>query len=110
MLSSLSISSASTYTQKHIQPKDVGILCDKELSVAAAHSLCFRRVMKRHNHLLEVSIFPLLPVHHVVKNWDHNVSNLGLRHQGDTEEGTHHSRDEVGLVVTCSTEIQVKLS
>lgn len=58
-----------------------------------------------HNHLLEVSIFPLLPIHHVVENWDHNISNLGLRHQRDAEERAHHSRDEVGLVVSWITEI-----
>lgn len=51
-------------------------------------------------HLFEVAIFPLFPIHHVVENRDHDVSDLGLRHQGDAEEGAHHSWDEVGLVVT----------
>lgn len=34
-----------------------------------------------------------------MENRDHDISDLGLRHQGDAEEGTHHPWDEVGLVV-----------
>lgn len=42
-----------------------------------------------------------------MENWDHNISNLSLRHQGDTKEGTHHSWDEVGLVVSWITQIHI---
>lgn len=92
MLSSLSISSASTYA--HIQPRDEGQLSDKNFNQKHTHTHTHSRI-----DLFEVAVFPLLPVHHVMENWDHDVSDLGLRHQGDAQEGTHHSRDEVRLVV-----------
>lgn len=98
MLSSLSISSASTYTNTHSAKR-----CGYAMRLNAAH----RHLSDNHklkwwcrSDLFEVAIFPLLPIHHVMENWDHNISNLRLRHQGDAKEGTHHSWDEVGLVVT----------
>lgn len=71
----------SSDTKKKAQPKN---------TPALAHE----------KDLFEVAVFPLLPVHHVVENRDHDVPDLGLRHQGDAQEGTHHSGDEVRLVVT----------
>lgn len=97
MLSSLSISSASTYTQTHthIQPSlsAVHVYPSENYGLKVFMRSC-------HSHLFEVAIFPLLPIHHVMENWDHDISNLSLRHQCDAKEGTHHSWDEVGLVVT----------
>lgn len=101
MLSSLSISSASTYA--HIQPRDQGQLSDKNSSQKHTHT---HALVHTHTHtrvdLFEVAVFPLLPVHHVMENRDHDVSDLGLGHQGDAQEGTHHSGDEVRLVVALS--------
>lgn len=93
MLSSLSISSASTYTHKHIRTFSHRYLLSTFIKVF---------IPSCHSHLFEVAIFPLLPIHHVMENWDHDISNLSLRHQCDTKEGTHHSWDKVGLVVTWS--------
>lgn len=97
MLSSLSISSASTYA--HVQPRDEGQLSHEKPQPLKTHIHTHTHTSNK-NDLFEVAVFPLLPVHHVMENWDHNVADLGLRHQGDTQEGTHHSRDEVRLVVT----------
>lgn len=58
-----------------------------------------------HNDLFEIAIFPLLPVHHVMKNRDHDIPNFSLRHQSDAKKWTHHSWDEVGLVVSCIVQI-----
>ena len=49
--------------------------------------------------LLEVAVLPLLPVHHVVEDGDHDVPDLRMRHQRHSQEGPHHSWDEVGLVL-----------
>ena len=49
--------------------------------------------------LFEVPVLPLLPVHHVVEDRDHDVPDLPLRHQGHTQEGTYHTWDEVDLVL-----------
>lgn len=68
-----------------------------------------QRCTSNKKDLFEVAVFPLLPVHHVVENWDHDVPDLSLRHQGDTQEGTHHPGDEVRLVVTCSNRQMLNL-
>lgn len=52
-------------------------------------------------HLFEVAAAPLLPVHHVVEDGDHDVPQVGLRHQSHLQEGADHRRDEVQLVLAC---------
>ena len=49
--------------------------------------------------LFEVAVLPLFPVHHIVEDWNHDIPHLSLRYQRDSEEGSHHPRYEVGLVL-----------
>lgn len=51
-------------------------------------------------YLFEVSILALLPVHHVVEDWDHDVSYFHLRDQRDSQERTDHTGDEMDLILT----------
>lgn len=53
---------------------------------------------------LKVAVLPLLPVHHVMEDGDHDIPNFALRHQRHSQEWTHHSRDKVGLILTWSTQ------
>ncbi len=53
--------------------------------------------------LFEVAALALLPVHHVVKDWDHHVPQVRLRHQCHLQERPDHRRDEVQLVLSCTT-------
>lgn len=50
-------------------------------------------------YLLEVATPPLLPVHHVVEDGDHDVPQVGLWNQGHLQEGANQSWDEVKLVL-----------
>lgn len=52
-------------------------------------------------HLLEVAAAPLLPVHHVVEDGDHDVAQVRLRDQGHLQEGADQGGDEVQLVFSC---------
>lgn len=50
-------------------------------------------------NLFEIAAAPLLPVHHVVEDGDHDVPQVGLRHQRHLQEGADHCWDEVQLVL-----------
>ena len=52
------------------------------------------------HYLFEVSAPPLLPVHHVMEDRDHDVPQVRLGNQGHLQERTYHRRDEVQLVLT----------
>lgn len=52
------------------------------------------------HYLFEVSAPPLLPVHHVMEDGDHDVPQVRLGNQGHLQERTNHRRDEVQLVLT----------
>lgn len=56
------------------------------------------------HYLFEVSAPPLLPVHHVMEDGNHDIPDLALRHERHSQERTHHSRDKVGLILTWSTQ------
>lgn len=53
--------------------------------------------------LFEVAAPALLPVHHVVKDGDHHVPQVRLRHQRHLQERANHRWDEVQLVLSCTT-------
>lgn len=55
---------------------------------------------QRVSYLLEVAIFPLLPVHHVVKDGNHDIPHFWLWDQCHTQKRTDHSWDEVDLMFT----------
>ena len=50
-------------------------------------------------YLFEIATASLLPVHHVVEDGDHDIPQIGLRHQRHLQERTNHRRDEVQLVL-----------
>lgn len=50
-------------------------------------------------NLFEIAAASLLPVHHVVEDGDHDVPQVGLRHQRHLQEGADHCRNEVQLVL-----------
>lgn len=52
-------------------------------------------------YLFEIATASLLPVHHVMEDRDHDIPQIGLRHQRHLQERTNHSRDEVQLVLPC---------
>lgn len=52
------------------------------------------------SHLFEVAVFPLLPVHHVVKDGNHDIPHFRLWDQCHTQEWANHSRNEVDLMFT----------
>lgn len=52
------------------------------------------------SYLFEVAIFPLLPVHHVMKDGNHDIPHFRLWDQCHTQKRTDHSRDEVDLMFT----------
>ena len=52
-------------------------------------------------YLFEVAAAPLLPVHHVVEDRDHDVAQVWLRDQGHLQEGADQGRDEMELVFSC---------
>lgn len=52
-------------------------------------------------YLLEVAAASLLPVHHVMEDGNHDVPQIGLRHQRHLQERTNHSWDEAQLVLPC---------
>ena len=56
------------------------------------------------SHLFEVAVFPLLPVHHVVKDGNHDIPHFRLWDQCHTQERANHSRNEVDLMFTCTTQ------
>lgn len=98
-----------THTDKD-SAKRCGYVVTKSCPTTAASTQSADHSIRTSYDLLEVAVFPLLPVHHVVENWDHNISDLSLRHQGDAKERTHHSWDEVGLVVSWITQIHTVTS
>lgn len=49
-------------------------------------------------YLFKVATASLFPVHHIVKDGDHHVSQIRLRNQCHLEKRADHSRDEVKLV------------
>lgn len=53
-------------------------------------------------YLFEVSILALLPVHHVMEDGNHDVSDLHLRDQRHSQERTDHPGDEMDLILTYS--------
>lgn len=55
-------------------------------------------------HLFEVAILSLLPVHHVVEDRDHDISDFWLWNKCNTEKGANHSRNKVNLMFTCTTQ------
>lgn len=59
--------------------------------------------LKSKANLFEVSVLALLPVHHVVEDWDHDVSDLRLRHQRDAQEWADHPGDEMSFVFAWGT-------
>lgn len=52
-------------------------------------------------HLLEIATASLLPVHHVMKDWDHDIPQIGLGHQRHLQERPNHGWDKVQLVFPC---------
>lgn len=52
------------------------------------------------SHLLEVAIFPLLPVHHVMEDGNHDVPHFWLWDQCHTQKRTNHPRNKVDLMFT----------
>lgn len=51
-------------------------------------------------YLLKIATASLLPVHHVVENGDHDISQIRLRHQRHLQERPNHCWDEVQLMFT----------
>lgn len=63
-------------------------------------------------YLLKIATASLLPVHHVVENGDHDISQIRLRHQRHLQERPNHCWDEVQLMFTWRIQIgtEVRLS
>lgn len=55
-------------------------------------------------HLFEVAILSLLPVHHVMEDWDHDIPDFGLWNKCNTQKGANHSRNKVNLVLPCTSQ------
>lgn len=55
------------------------------------------------SYLFEVAIFPLLPVHHVMKDGNHDISHFWLWDQCHAQKRTNHSRNKVDLMFTWTT-------
>lgn len=55
-------------------------------------------------HLFEVAVLSLLPVHHVMEDWDHDIPDFWLRNKCNTKKGANHSRNKVNLMLTCTTQ------
>lgn len=55
-------------------------------------------------HLFEVAILSLLPVHHVMEDWDHDIPDFWLWNKRNTKEGANHSRNKMDLMLTCTTQ------
>lgn len=55
-------------------------------------------------HLFEVAILSLLPVHHVMEDWDHDIPDFWLWNKCNTQKGANHSRNKVNFVLTCTTQ------
>ena len=49
-------------------------------------------------YLFEIATASLLPIHHVMEDGDHDIPQIGLRHQRHLQEWTNHRWDEVQLV------------
>lgn len=52
------------------------------------------------SYLLEVAVFPLLPVHHVMKDGNHDIPHFWLWDQCHAQKRTNHSRNKVDLMFT----------
>lgn len=55
------------------------------------------------SYLFEVAIFSLLPVHHVMKDGNHDIPHFWLWDQCHTQKRTNHSRNKVDLMFTWTT-------
>lgn len=55
------------------------------------------------SYLFEVAIFSLLPVHHVMKDGNHDIPYFWLWDQCHTQKRTNHSRNKVDLMFTWKT-------
>lgn len=52
--------------------------------------------------LFEVAVLSLFPVHHIVEDGDHYISDFILRYERHTQKRADHSWYEVDLILTCS--------
>lgn len=68
------------------------------------------RLFWRAVYLFEIATASLLPVHHVMEDGDHDIPQIGLRHQRHLQERTNHRWDKVQLVLPWRRDIWVRLS
>ncbi len=57
--------------------------------------------------LFEVAVLSLFPVHHIVEDGDHYISDFILRYKRHTQKWANHSWYEVDLILTCSQTKQI---
>lgn len=60
--------------------------------------------------LFEVAILSLFPVHHIVEDGDHYISDFILRYKRHAQKWANHSWYEVDLILTCSQTKQIVIT
>lgn len=51
-------------------------------------------------YLFKIATPPLLPVHHIVENRNHDIAEIWLGYQGYFQEGADQGRDEMEFVLS----------
>ena len=51
-------------------------------------------------YLFKIAAPPLLPVHHIVENRNHDIAEIWLGYQGYFQEGANQGRNEMKLVLS----------
>lgn len=87
-----------------LQPIPSGMSTGPSGSASGAERVHCRGEQPEHyqvsSYLFEVAVFPLLPVHHVMKDGNHDIPHFWLWDQCHTQKRTNHSRNKVDLMFT----------